>query len=114
MASQLDRYLEAWVFHCHAGGPDGGDARERLVACTSDDVRYEDVPSGAMFAGHHGIVEMCAQGHHMSADLRFEIVSSVTDGRSYAFESVTSPPSRPPVEGTAFTTVCGCTHRSTT
>ena len=88
MASQLDRYLEAWVLHCHAGGPDGGDARDRLVACTTVDVRYEDVPSGAVFDGHQGIVEMCTQGHQMSADLRYEIVSSVTDGRSYAFESV--------------------------
>jgi hypothetical protein len=88
MASPLDRYLDAWVFHCPAGGPDGGEARERLLACMTGDVRYEDVPSGAVFDGHEGIVEMCAAGYQMSTDLKYEIVSSVTDGRSYAFESV--------------------------
>jgi SnoaL-like domain len=88
MASQLERYLDAWVLHCLADGPEGGDARERLVACTTEDVRCEDVPSGAVFDAHEGIVEICTQGHQMSADLAYEIVGGVTDGGSYAFESV--------------------------
>jgi SnoaL-like polyketide cyclase len=83
----LDRYLDAWVFHCLAGGPDGQEAAERFLTFMGDDVLYEDVPSGAIFEGHPGIVEMFSQSHQMSADLMYEIVSRQTDGRMYAFES---------------------------
>jgi SnoaL-like polyketide cyclase len=84
----LDRYLDAWVLHCFAGGSDGREAAERLLGFMGDDVVYEDVPSRSVFEGHQGILTMCSQGHQMSADLMYEIVSRQTDGRWYAFESV--------------------------
>ena len=52
------------------------------------DVRYEDVPSGAVFLGHAGIQKMCAGALQMSKDMTFEVVKRVDGGTSYAFETV--------------------------
>ena len=54
----------------------------------SEDVRYEDVPTGAVFVGHDGIREMGAGALQMSADMTFDIVQRVTGQRSYAFETI--------------------------
>jgi len=84
----LDGYIAAWEVHPHAGGPDGADELARLIGFMHPAVRYEDVPSATVFEGHAGIAQMCAGAFGMSSDLRFEVVSRQTDGRSFAFESV--------------------------
>ena len=84
----LDSYIEAWAEHPAAGSADGGDALHRLMAFMSADVRYEDVPSNAVFEGHAGVAEMCAAAFQMSSDFGFEVVSRQTDGGLYAFESI--------------------------
>lgn len=84
----LDAYIEAWEVHPYAGGPDGADELARLIGFMHPAVRYEDVPSTMVFEGHDGIAQMCAGAFQMSSDLRFEVVSRQTDGRSFAFESV--------------------------
>ena len=84
----LDGYIDAWLPHPLAGGPDGVEALERLLGFMSKNVRYEDVPSSSVFEGHHGIAEMCAGAFQMSSDLTFEIVTRQTNGRLYAFEAL--------------------------
>jgi predicted ester cyclase len=84
----LDRYIEVWLGHVAAGGPDGAVQLARLVAAMTTDVVYEDVPSGARFTGHDGIARMARGAYQMSSDLAFEIGSRQTDGRSFAFETV--------------------------
>jgi steroid delta-isomerase-like uncharacterized protein len=84
----LDRYIEIWLGHVAAGGPDGAARLARLVAAMTSDIVYEDVPSGARFTGHDGIARMARGAYQMSSDLTFEIGSRQTDGRSFAFETV--------------------------
>ncbi len=86
----LDRYLEAWRFHPQAGGDgsEGAEALRALLAFMSDDVRYEDVPTGAVFVGHDGIRHMGAGALQMAADMTFEIGLRVAGPGSYAFETV--------------------------
>ena len=84
----LDRYIDAWLEHPVAGSPDGGASLDRLLGFMSEDVRYEDVPSNAVFEGHNGVTAMCSSAFLMSSDFTFEIVSRQTDGRHYAFENV--------------------------
>jgi steroid delta-isomerase-like uncharacterized protein len=84
----LTRYIEAWIPHPAAGGPDGKDALTQLLGVMSERVRYEDVPSAAVFDGHDGIAQMCAGAYQMSSDLTFEVTSRQTDGRLYAFETL--------------------------
>jgi predicted ester cyclase len=84
----LDEYVEAWVLHPYAGGPEGADALARLLRCMSADVHYEDVPSGRSWDGRDGVAKMCNGGYQLSNDLRFTIVTSLTDGRSFAIESL--------------------------
>jgi SnoaL-like polyketide cyclase len=86
----LDAYLDAWVLHPFAGSPDGADALGRLLKCMSDDVRYEDVPSGFAWDGHNGVAEMCRGAYHLSNDLNFTIVTRQTNGSAFAFESLGS------------------------
>ncbi len=59
-----------------------------LLAFMSEDVRYEDVPTGAVFVGHDGIREMGAGAFEMSGDMSFDVVQCVAGQRSYAFESI--------------------------
>jgi hypothetical protein len=54
----------------------------------SVDVRYEDVPTGAVFVGHEGIREMGAGALLMAADMSFEVGLRVAGEGSYAFETV--------------------------
>ena len=83
----LDRYIDAWLPHPFAGGPEGGDALETLLGFMSETVRYEDVPSNSVWRGHDGIATMCKGAFQMSADLTFEIVTRQADGPFYVFET---------------------------
>jgi len=86
--SWLDRYIDAWCHHPQAGGHGGEDALAGLLAFMSKDVRYEDVPTGAVFVGHEGIRQMGAGALEMSSDMSFEVVERVSGQRSYAFETI--------------------------
>jgi hypothetical protein len=60
-----------------------------LLGFMSEDGRYEDVPTGAVFVGHDGIRGRWVPGAlQMSADMTFDIVQRVTGQRSYAFETI--------------------------
>jgi hypothetical protein len=87
-ASWLEGYIEAWRRHPQAGGEGGAEALTSLLAFMSDDVRYEDVPTGAVFVGHEGIREMGAGALLMAADMSFEVGLRVAGEGSYAFETV--------------------------
>ena len=84
----LVRPIAAWLHHPQAGGEMGSEVLAALLAFMSDDVRYEDVPTGAVFIGHEGIREMGAGALQMSADMSFEVVQRVGGDGSYAFESI--------------------------
>ena len=86
-AAWLDGYIDAWLGHVVAGGPDGAPALAELLGYFTAEVNYEDVPSGAEFVGHAGVAEMARQAYGLSTDLTFEIVTCQTDGRSFAFET---------------------------
>lgn len=86
--SWLDRYIEAWLHHPEADGEAGGEALAALLAFMSDDVLYEDVPTGAVFDGHDGIRQMGAGALQMSADMTFEVVQRVAGQGTYAFETI--------------------------
>ena len=87
-SSWLERYVEAWRSHPQAGGEGGEEALAALLAFMSEDVRYEDVPTGAVFVGHDGIRHMGAGALLMAGDMTFEIGLRVAGERSYAFETV--------------------------
>jgi SnoaL-like polyketide cyclase len=87
-SSWLDRYIEAWLRHPEAGGERGDEALTNLLAFMSEQVRYEDVPSAAVFIGHDGIRQMGAGALLMSADMTFEVGTRVAGQGSYAFETV--------------------------
>ena len=87
-SSWLDRYIEAWLLHPQAGGEGGEAALISLLAFMSEEVRYEDVPSGAVFIGHDGIRQMGAGALLMAADITFEIGQRVPGQGSYAFETI--------------------------
>lgn len=87
-ASWLDRYAEAWRRHPEAGGEGGEEALSVLLGFMADDVRYEDVPTGAVFHGHDGIRQMGAGALMMSADMVFDIGLRVEGDGSYAFETM--------------------------
>jgi SnoaL-like polyketide cyclase len=86
--SWLDRYIDAWCHHPQASGEGGENAMARLLAFMSEDVRYEDAPTGAVFDGHDGTRQMGADALQMSSDVSFEVVQRVTGQSSYAFESI--------------------------
>lgn len=86
-AQWLDTYIDAWLGHVVAGGPDGSAALARLNGFMATDVVYDDVPSGARFDGQQGVADMARQAFELSTDLTFEIASRQTDGRSFAFET---------------------------
>ena len=89
-SAALDEYIDAWVLHAFAGGPDGGDLLARLLGCMSAEVRYEDVPSRRSWDGHDGVAKMCQGAYQLSHDLRFTVTTRQTGGRHYAFESIGS------------------------
>src|SRR5689334_15888332 len=86
----FDEYVEAWCLHPLAGSPDGADALARLLACMSDDVHYEDIPSRGTWRGHEGVSEMCRGAYGLSNDLGFTILSRQTDGSRFALECLAS------------------------
>jgi SnoaL-like polyketide cyclase len=87
-SSWLDRYVQAWRDHPQAGGDGGEEALDRLLGFMSKDVRYEDVPTAAVFTGHDGIRQMGAAALLMASDMTFEIGQRVAGQDSYAFETV--------------------------
>ena len=86
--SWLDRYIEAWLVHPQAGGEGGAAALQALLGFMSDDVRYKDIPTGAVFVGHDGIRQMGSGALAMSHDMSFDISRHVAGQGSYAFETV--------------------------
>lgn len=84
----LESYADAWCLHPAAGREGGEAALAALLEFMSEDVRYEDVPTGAVFVGHAGIKDMGAAASMMSSDVTFEIVQRVAGDSSYAFESI--------------------------
>ena len=86
-ARWLDDYFNAWARHAQAAGAGGSQEMDRLLSFMSEDIRYEDVPSGAVFVGHDGVRKMAAQALQMSADLTITLVSSVIADDQFAFET---------------------------
>jgi hypothetical protein len=86
--SWLDRYIDAWCHHPQASGEGSEEAMATLLAFMSDEVRYEDVPTGAVFVGHDGIRQMGAGALEMSANMSFEVAHRVAGNNSYAFEAI--------------------------
>lgn len=84
----LDRYVDAWVQHGRAGGGDAG-AMDALLGFMSADIRYEDVPTGALFHGHDGVRAMAAQAYRLSADLTFHPKGLAVGDGCFAFENGT-------------------------
>jgi hypothetical protein len=98
-ASRLDRYLDAWVLHAVAGTVRGEDELASLLTHFSSDVRYEDVPSAAVFEGHDGIRQMCEMANQWSSDLEFRVLSRQTDGSMFSFETETLGMNSSPLGG---------------
>jgi steroid delta-isomerase-like uncharacterized protein len=83
----LDRYFAAWARLAQAADPRSGTQEmARFLSFMADDVRYEDVPSGAVFIGHDGVRAMAAAAYAFSADLDIECVSAQMSGDQFAFE----------------------------
>jgi steroid delta-isomerase-like uncharacterized protein len=95
----LDRYLDAWVQHAAAGTVQGRKQLASLLTYFSSDVRYEDVPSAAVFEGHDGIRRMCETANQWSPDLEFRVLSRQTDGSMFSFETETSGINSSPLGG---------------
>jgi SnoaL-like domain len=91
----LDGYVDAWVLHARAGAADGADELAALLARVTTDVRYEDVPTAAVFTGHSGITQMCRAAHGWAADLQFNVLTRQTDGTMFALETETSGTTAP-------------------
>lgn len=73
-------YFQAWTSH---------DA-SRIVSFMADDVVYEDVALGARYEGREAVMEFVAETERWSNDLRFDLVSEVQSGDSFAAEWVMS------------------------
>jgi steroid delta-isomerase-like uncharacterized protein len=106
-ASWLDRYIDAWVLHAVAGTVRGEGELVSLLKFFSVDVRYEDVPSAAVFEGHDGIRRMCETANQWSSDLEFNVLTRQTDGSMFSFETETvgsnsSPLGDQPATGRRF------------
>jgi hypothetical protein len=57
-----------------------------LLGLMSPEIRYEDVPTAAVYRGHVGVREMAAQAHQLSNDMTFEAANSSISGNCFAFE----------------------------
>ncbi len=91
----LDRYVEAWAAHPRAARP-GGRLFGDLLGCLSTNVRYEDVPTAAVFVGHDGIRQMCEAADRWSPDLEITVLTRQTDGSMFALETrITGTPGQP-------------------
>jgi hypothetical protein len=84
----IERYVDAWVLHGRAGGGDI-EAMDGMPELIGADIRYEDVPTGALFAGHEGVRSMAAQAHELSADVTFHPLGIAVGSGFFAFESQT-------------------------
>jgi hypothetical protein len=89
-SSWLDRYVDAWVLHAVAGSANGTGELATLLGLVSPDIRYEDVPTGALFTGHNGLTDMCRAAHGWAADLAFTVLTRQTDGHLFALETETA------------------------
>jgi len=61
---------------------------EQLLSFAHEDIRYEDVPTGATFVGYDGMRKMAASAHRMSSDLTYDVLQRVGTPTGYAFEAV--------------------------
>jgi hypothetical protein len=86
----LDRYVDAWVLHAKAGSAEGSDELATLLDRVTADVRYEDVPTAAVFTGHRGVTQMCEAAHGWATNLEFKVLTGQTDGTMFALETETS------------------------
>lgn len=82
--SWIDRYAAAWSRHADPHG-----AIDDFLGLLDPDVRYEDVPSGAVFIGHDEVRAMGAFAHAMSEDMTILVVTSLCDGSRFLIESET-------------------------
>ena len=82
----LDSYVAAWRAHPQAGGPEGTEAMDRLLAVMTDDVRYVDVAARSVHVGHAQVAEMARAAYAFSRDLVFDIRSVQGDGTRFAIE----------------------------
>jgi len=83
----LNEYIDAWILHPLAGTPEGARALKAFIDFLSPDVRYEDVPTNAVFTGHEGIKDMCRAAYAWAPDLDHTILTRQTNGSMYAFET---------------------------
>jgi ketosteroid isomerase-like protein len=83
-SSNLDAYVTAWLKHHHAAvnEPD----MQEILALFSDDVVYEDVPTGSEFKGHDAFRQMCGIVASYGLDITLNVVQTQTDGKSFAIE----------------------------
>jgi ketosteroid isomerase-like protein len=84
----LAGYVDAWVRHGAAGGGDVA-AMDRLLAFMSPEIKYEDVPTSAVFLGHDGVRAMAAQAHALATDLTFHPRNLAVGDGCFAFETET-------------------------
>lgn len=82
----LEKYVATWPKHTKVSDDDAG--RQNLqdyLALLSEDVEYEDVPTGHSFKGHDGVAQLCAL---VSAqyDVTVAVTSAQTDGERFALE----------------------------
>jgi ketosteroid isomerase-like protein len=86
----VEEYFAAWALHARASDPvDGLAERERMLAFMDPNIVYEDVPTGQVFTGHAGVVEMGRHALSMARDIRFTCVSAQESGEQFAFETET-------------------------
>lgn len=82
----LDAYVAAWSKHTKAGdSPEGQANLKEFLALLSDDVTYEDVPTGHAFTGHQGVSEMCALVSN-AYDVEITVLAAQTNGSRFAIE----------------------------
>jgi ketosteroid isomerase-like protein len=82
----FDAYVEAWQKHSKVDDtPEGQSNLRALLGVMSDDVIYEDVPTGHSFSGHDGIAQLCAI-LAATYDVNVDVLGAHTDGERFAIE----------------------------
>lgn len=85
----LEAYIAVWPKHTKVGdSPEGKANLEEFLALLSDDVTYEDVPSGDFFVGHEAVTEMCRFVTN-TYDVEITVLAAQTDGSRFAIEFAT-------------------------
>lgn len=83
-SSWIDRYASSWARHADV---EDAAAIDEYLGFLDPDIRYEDVPSGAVYTGLAGVREMGSHARLMSADLQITILSVASDGATFAIEA---------------------------